>query len=71
MGKRHVIPSQRPGEGWQVTEASTGEPEYHAANQADAVDRACAELARNGGGEVVIHGIRGLVQDKRTVRPAG
>ncbi|MEB3366511.1 DUF2188 domain-containing protein [Saccharopolyspora mangrovi] len=57
------MPVQRGG-GWKVTGAGA---EFHVSRQCDAIDEACSQLRHGGGGAVVIHGITGKVQDRRTV----
>lgn len=69
MGERHVVPDRAEGT-WKVLGASTGASESTKSTQAEAVEEACAELARLDGGEVLIHGLAGGVQNKRTVEPS-
>lgn len=66
MGERHVVPA-RGERGWKVIGASTGATETRTSTQSDAIEQACAELEFAGGCEVLIHGLNGVVQDKRTV----
>jgi hypothetical protein len=68
MGERHIVHDPREG-GWKVVGSSTGATESHNATQSDAIDEACHELQHSGGGEVLIHGLGGGVQDRRTVQP--
>lgn len=68
MSECHVVPDRREG-GWKIIGAGTSIPATRAETQADAIDAARDELRRDGGGEVLIHGIAGSVQEKRTVSP--
>lgn len=63
-GECHVIPDQRNG-GWKVGGPAVAE--CHTRTQSDAIEEACTQLRRAGGGAVLIHGLRGRVQDRRTV----
>ncbi|CAM04773.1 uncharacterized protein DUF2188 [Saccharopolyspora erythraea NRRL 2338] len=67
MGERHVVPNRGHG-GWKVIGSSTGATEQQADTQAEAVEQAIAELAHDGG-EVLVHGLDGAVQEKRVVHP--
>jgi hypothetical protein len=68
MGERHIVPDRGSG-GWKVIGPSTGATECHTECQADAIDEACAQLRRAGGGTVLIHGLTGRVQNRKTVAP--
>jgi hypothetical protein len=65
--ERHVVPNHGAEGGWKVIGASTGATESRTATQAGAIADAEDEVVRSGGGEVLIHGLDGNVQDKRTV----
>ncbi len=69
MDERHVVPDRGGGQAWKIVGAGTGATESHATSQSAAIEEACSELADAGGGEVVIHGLNGTVQDTRTVSP--
>ncbi|TDC93429.1 DUF2188 domain-containing protein [Saccharopolyspora aridisoli] len=62
-GECHVVPDQRGG-GWKVTGDGV---DFHVPRQCDAIDEACSQLRHDGGGAVIIHGLSGQVQDRRTV----
>lgn len=66
MGERHVVRDRGNGH-WKVLGASTGSNESTAPTQEEAITRACAELAHGEGGQVLIHGLDGTVQDTRTI----
>ncbi|MDR7300012.1 DUF2188 domain-containing protein [Haloactinomyces albus] len=66
MSERHVVPDRATGGGWKVTGADSAESQT--ATQADAIDEAEQELRHSGGGELLIHGLRGQVCDKRLVQ---
>lgn len=70
MTQRHVLPNRDIG-GWDVTEADERTTAHRADCQADAVNLACTDLRHDGGGQVLIHGIRGELRDTRTIRPTG
>ncbi|CAM04154.1 uncharacterized protein DUF2188 [Saccharopolyspora erythraea NRRL 2338] len=63
---RHVTP--HPDQGWQVTD-SHGQCTAMYGSQQDCLARANVDLHRGGGGELVIHGRDGRVQDRRTIVP--
>lgn len=67
MSERHVVPDRAAGGGWKVIGAGSGTTESQTATQADAIDEAEQELRHSGGGELLIHGLRGQVCDKRLV----
>ncbi|MFC7344836.1 DUF2188 domain-containing protein [Saccharopolyspora griseoalba] len=62
----YVVPDQRNG-GWKVNGPAAA-AECHTRTQSDAIEEACTQLRRGGGGAVLIHGRRGRVQDRRTVQ---
>lgn len=62
-GERHVVPDQRAG-GWKVTGDGA---EFHVPRQCDAIDEACSQLRHGEGGAVIIHGLTGQAQDRRTI----
>lgn len=65
--ERHVVPN--PQGGWDVRKPGGNRSSAHTETKDPAVDRA-REIVRNtGGGEVVIHGRDGRIQDSDTVPP--
>lgn len=70
MGELHVVPDSRRG-GWKIIGEPAGIPAQRIACQIDAIQAACDALHRADGGEVLIHGVDGTAQDRRTVNPAG
>ncbi|GAB2915728.1 DUF2188 domain-containing protein [Rhodococcus aerolatus] len=58
---RHVVPN--PDGGWDVEKESAQRASAHADTQAAATERA-REIARNTGGETVIHGRDGQIRQK-------
>ncbi|MBB5159269.1 DUF2188 domain-containing protein [Saccharopolyspora phatthalungensis] len=68
MTERHVVPDHGGG-GWKVIGSSTGATESRTTTQAGAIADAEYEVRRAGGGEVLIHGLDGKVNDKRKVEP--
>ena len=68
MGERHVVPDRGAG-GWKVIGAHTGATEERSTEQHEAVEAACEQLRRSEGGDVLIHGLDGTVQERRTVSP--
>ncbi len=69
VNERHVVRNASPHGGWKVVGPQTGSTISRAATQAGAIVDAEQELEDDGGGQVVIHGIRGQVSDRRTVEP--
>jgi hypothetical protein len=67
MPERHVIPDRDMGGGWKVT--SAGETELHTTTQPEAIEKAMEHLARDGGGELFVHGVDGSLREIRTVKP--
>lgn len=65
---RHIIKS--PKNGWDVKKPGSARPTGHAGTQADAEKIAKSQVAKEGGGEVVIHGKTGEIRDSDTVPPA-
>lgn len=65
--RRHVVPNS--GGGWDVKKPGADRASAHENTKAEAEARA-KEIVRNaGGGEVVIHGRDGRIQDSDTIRP--
>ncbi|MEV0085484.1 MULTISPECIES: DUF2188 domain-containing protein [Saccharopolyspora] len=69
MAERHVVRDHAEGT-WKVVDASTGKTESRTRTQAGAIAEAADKARRTGGGDVVIHGFDGEVNEKRTVAPA-
>ncbi|MBI4295355.1 MAG: DUF2188 domain-containing protein [Chloroflexi bacterium] len=65
--ERHVVPN--PKGGWNVENPEGSRSSSHHDTQAEAEARAKEILARNGGGEVVIHDREGKIRDSDTVHP--
>ena len=65
--ERHVVPN--PKGGWDIKKPDTTRASSHHDTQAAAEARAKEVLARNGGGEVVIHDREGKIRDSDTVPP--
>lgn len=65
--ERHVVPNR--SSGWDVKKPGADRSSGHFDRQSDAVDRAKEILARDGGGEAVIHGTDNLIRDSDTVAP--
>ena len=65
--ERHVV--RNPKGGWDVTKPRASRASSHHDTQADAEARAKEMLAREGGGEVVIHRPDGRIRDSDTVPP--
>lgn len=66
MAKRHVVPSRAGG--WDVKAPGSARASSHHRTQSDAILRA-REILRRDGGEVVIHGRDGRIQDSDTIAP--
>ena len=64
MPDRHVVPAES---GWQVEKDGAKRASAKAPTQAQAVKRAVEIVANDGGGQVVVHGADGAVQETRTV----
>lgn len=54
---------------WVGKRVDAARPSVRADTQADAYDAAKGLAARNGGGDVSIHGLNGQVRDKNTIKP--
>lgn len=63
---RHIVPNG--GNGWKTVNPATGGETLHRTQEA-AERAAKQDLARNGGGEAVIHGRDGRIRDSDTVAP--
>jgi hypothetical protein len=61
--------TRHPEKGWQVTDSQGESLAVHDSQQAS-VAHARQWLETEGGGVVVIHGLSGRIQDRRTVVPA-
>ena len=59
-----------PSGGWNVRTPGRASPDSRHRTQAAAERRAKASMAREGGGEVRIHGRDGRIRDSDTVPPA-
>ncbi len=68
MRERQVVRNRGVG-GWKVVRGETGTTQDRTNCQSAAIEQACSELRQNGGGQVLIYGLRGRIQDKRTIRP--
>ncbi len=66
--ERHIVPNG--GNGWNAINPATGKT-THYPTQTEAERAAKGDLARNGGGEAVIHGLDGRIRDSDTVAPSG
>ncbi len=62
---RHVHPSDRGG--WDVRTDGSGRVGAHEETKRDAIRRAREIVARRGGGEVVVHGPDGTVEERTAV----
>ena len=65
--ERHIVPN--PKGGWDIKKPDAARASSHHDTQAAAEARAKETLARNGGGEVVIHDREGKIRDSDTVPP--
>lgn len=63
---RHIVPNG--SQGWSWVDPTTGRTSNHR-TQGAAERAAKQDLARNGGGEAVIHGRDGRIRDSDTVAP--
>lgn len=66
--ERHVVYDQATGD-WKVVGPHAERASARAATQAEAEKRAKQILARDGGGEAVIHRRDGSIRDSDTVSP--
>lgn len=66
--ERHIVPSDT-GKGWDVVKPGAQRTSAHTDTKAEAEARAKEILANRGGGEAVIHGRDGKIQDSDTVAP--
>ncbi|TMK76112.1 MAG: DUF2188 domain-containing protein [Actinobacteria bacterium] len=66
--ERHVVPN--PDGGWDVKKPGSPRASSHQGTQAGAEQRAKEILAKQGGGEAVIHRPDGSIRDSDTVPPA-
>lgn len=64
MSDRHVVPGEK---GWRVVKEGAQQASATAATQAEAVERAREIIAKDGGGELVIHGQDGTIRESRTI----
>lgn len=64
--ERHIVPSNG---GWDVRRPGATRASSHHHTQAEAEARAKQILARDGGGEAVIHNRAGQIRDSDTVAP--
>lgn len=53
--------------GWDVTKPGVAQVLFHDLSQADARAWAYADLKREGGGELIVHGLDGKIREKTTV----
>lgn len=60
---------QRPDGTWAVDKPGASRASATADTQAQAIRRGSEILAKDGGGELRIHGTNGQVRDQRTVAP--
>lgn len=60
---------RRPDGTWAVEKPGAQRASATAATQAEAVQRGTEILAKDGGGELRVHGTNGQVRDQRTVAP--
>jgi len=65
--ERHVVPN--PKGGWDVKKPDADRASSHHDKKSDAEQRAKDILRNDGGGEAVIHGKDGKIQDSDTVPP--
>jgi hypothetical protein len=65
---RHV--TKNPNDGWDVKKPGSERSTGHAGTQAEAERIAKDQVAKEGGGEVVIHRPTGAIRDSDTVAPA-
>lgn len=67
MARRHV--TRNPSGGWNNRTPGAAQPNSRHRTQAAAEQRAKQDVAREGGGEVVIHRPDGRIRDSDTVAP--
>lgn len=65
--QRHVV--RNPDGGWDIKKPGSSRASSHHPTQAEAEARAKEIVARDGGGEVVIHRPDGTIRDSDTVPP--
>jgi len=65
---RHVVRGN--GGSWNVKQPGVAGPQSSHRTQGQAEKAAKRDLARHGGGEVVVHGRDGRIRDSDTVAPA-
>ncbi|WP_436775670.1 DUF2188 domain-containing protein [Yinghuangia sp. YIM S09857] len=61
--------TKRPDAQWQAKAEGADRPIAVTATQSTAAARGTEWLRRNGGGELVVHGVDGTIVDKRTIAP--
>jgi hypothetical protein len=60
----------RPEKGWANQDVSKSQPEKYYPTQKEAYDNAKDQLARNGGGEIIVtRKDNGQIRDKNTISP--
>jgi|GraSoi013_1_20cm_3_1032427.scaffolds.fasta_scaffold108579_1 uncharacterized protein YdaT len=64
MGNRHVVPAEK---GWRVVKEGAQQASATTATQAEAIERAREIIAKDGGGELVIHAQDGTIRESRTI----
>ena len=58
------------GNGWAGKRDDSNRASVRADTQADAYNATRDLMARNGGGEISLHGLNGQIRDKNTIAPA-